>query len=125
MKTKSFLFTLITGIIFNTYAFGQTSENEMFSAIKTDTLSMQNEGTLQALEDTSKVMMDSTAVQQNQPQESQMSEQEKKETRIVAAVFTLIGGGVVAGTLVGRWMLRELNKGLTRGVNNFLDGSYN
>jgi hypothetical protein len=125
MKTKSFLFTLITGIIFNTYVFGQTPGNETFIGIKTDILSMQNEGTLQALDDTSKVTLDSTAVQQNEQEESQMSEQEKKETRIVAAVVTLIGGGVVAGSLVGRWMLRELNKGLTRGVNNFLNGSYN
>lgn len=107
MKTKSLLFTIITGAIFNTYAFAGQSENVSINNADSQFVLVEMNDQFISTEDTLK---SSNQPETNQETEtSQLSEREKRATAAVCVIAGLMGTSVSIVYFIGRSVMRDLN----------------
>mgnify|MGYP006943151424 CR=1 FL=1 len=109
MKTKSFLFALITGIIFNTYAFAGAAENIVTPKATTDTNLMESQTLDVVAEDTLRSVEQQSKNAEKEEQSDQFDNSEKFAVTVVVFIAGTVGTVAVVVYCSVRSAFRRLN----------------
>lgn len=109
MKTKSFLFTLITGIIFNTYAFAGVSENNSLYNETSDLDLMYSQEIDFTAEDTLKSVDQNANEKETETASNQFDNSEKFAVTVVVFIAGTVGTAVAVVYCSVRSTFRRVN----------------
>jgi hypothetical protein len=109
MKAKSFLFALITGIIFNTYAIAGTAEDIEITKATQDTNVLQSQALDAVAEDTLRLVEQQSKNVEKEEQSDQFDNSEKFAVTVVVFIAGTVGTAAVVVYCSVRSAFRHLN----------------